>query len=447
MDATTTAQRNDGTWSATVAETTCDHKHSNEKAARGCGDWQAIGLAKSEDRWTARATGADRKPRARKQFASFAPTTDDGERASDDDIATSHEYVPAKELIELWHAVTSAATIRPAANLMFLGPSGSGKTDGARYLAGLVGLDFMKVDAASMTDPEAWFGTRELVVEDGVAVTKYAPSSFAIAITKPGLILIDEISRVRDEHRNVILPVLDGTRQVMNPLTSEILVRHPQCFVVMAGNVGIAFTGTNAIDPAFMTRAITVEFDYLAETDEQRVVVDASGCTTDDAYVFVRLANETRAKSAIDPEFLPVSTREIIEMGRLTERGLSRDLAVKFVVLNAASAEGGTASVRQELQSIWNGVRASRPVAGGSTVTADWNCPEHGGHKVIPAGVSSKTGRSYTSFRGCPIFGCENTSDRTKAVQPVNGTILCPDCNDPQPVGRSICVNCGASLQ
>ena len=56
--------------------------------------------------------------------------------------------------------------------------------------------------------------------------------------------------------------------------------------------------------------------------------------------VFVRFANETRAKAKIDPEFLPISTREAIEMGRLVKDGLTRDLAVKFTVLNGASSEG-----------------------------------------------------------------------------------------------------------
>src|SRR6185503_13539156 len=40
--------------------------------------------------------------------------------------------------------------------LFFVGPSGSGKTEGARYIAESAGVDFTKVDAPAMTDPESW---------------------------------------------------------------------------------------------------------------------------------------------------------------------------------------------------------------------------------------------------------------------------------------------------
>lgn len=390
-------------------------------------------------------------PKARNlNFDGLRVQTDAGELATDDDMAASHEYVPMPDLAALWHSVVIGAQKRPAENLMFVGPSGSGKTDGARYLAALVGLPFTKVDAASMTDPESWFGTRELVVQDGVAVTEYRPSAMVEAIQKPGVLLVDEVSRVRDEHRNVWLPLLDGTRAVMNPLTGEVLQRHPQCFVIMAGNVGLNFTGTNAIDPAFWTRCLTVEFDYIDAANETRIVVDASGCDEESAAVFVRFAGETRAKAAIDPEFAPISTREVIAMGQRVSDGLSRDLAVKFVVLNAASGEGGSASVRQELQTIWNGVRtviAPKP-------TSDWTCPDHGTVKTVPAGISKTTGKPFAAFRACPLPGCGKTEDKNpmpKTTNPrsstSNGTTICGDCNSPQPAGRNaICVSCGAAL-
>lgn len=443
---TTTMLRDNGSWAAIVNDDMCTHKHSTEQKALDCIEWETKTLARTgKSAWHA-------PKRGKLQFDRIATTVaPDGELATDDDLAHSHEYVPMPDLAALWHAVTTGAKTRPAANLLFIGPSGSGKTDGARYLASLVGLPFTKVDAASMTDPEAWFGTREIVVQDGVAVTDYKPSSFVESIQKPGVTLIDEITRVRDEHRNVLLPVLDGTRAVMNPLTGEVIKRHPQNFIIMAGNVGLHFTGTNAVDPAFITRALTVEFDYIDATTEARIVVDASGCSHEDATIFVRFATETRTKAANDPEFLPISTRELIEAGRLVTDGLTRDLAVKFVVLNAASGEGGSASIRQELQNIWNGVRVSHVGANPEydAHTSTWTCPAHGQVKTVPAGTSTRTGRPYKAFRACPVFGCQHTEGKSPSgpSSTANGTTICGDCNTPQPAGRSaICYNCGAAL-
>lgn len=456
----TTAQRPDGTFSATVIpgygdhlEDTCTHKHGDEPAARACGNWEANAIRKGQTRW--HAPKSTRGSRPQLNFDQIAVAIEQTGQASDDELAHSHEYVPMPELAQLWHAVVTGAKTRPAANLIFVGPSGSGKTDGARYLAALVGLPFTKVDAASMTDPEAWFGTREIVVENGVAVTRYLPSAFVESIQKPGLTLIDEVTRVRDEHRNVLLPLLDATRSVMNPLTGEVIQRHPQNFIVMAGNVGLHFTGTNAIDPAFLTRALTVEFDYIDSETEQRVVRDASGCDAEAALVFVKFANETRAKAKVDDQFVPISTRELIEAGRLVKDGLTRDLAVKFTVFNAASGEGGSSSIRQELQNIWNGVRAARlPNAttdnAPGAVNPAWVCPTHGTAKDIPAGVSTKTGKPYSAFRACTQYGCQHTSDKSPSRYAAPATQTgktCQTCGNVNPVGRNaFCVNCGSAL-
>ena len=41
-----------------------------------------------------------------------------------------------------------------------------------------------------------------------------------------------------------------------------------------------------------------------------------------------------------------------------------------------------------------------------------WQCPEHGGSKVVPAGVSKKTGRPYQAFVVCDEQGCDRKPPR-----------------------------------
>lgn len=315
-----------------------------------------------------------------------------------------HDYIPNPDLMKLWQAVVGNTLQNGAdpANLLFLGPSGSGKTDAAQYLAEKVNLPYTKVDAASMTDPESWFGTREIVVEEGVSVTRYTPSAFARAIQAPGVIHIDEINRVDDEHRNVLLPLTDGTGRVTNPLTGEIVVRNKHAFVIMAGNRGLQFTGISNIDPAFMTRALTVEFDYLPPDKEVDIAVQETGVDPDIAAIFARFAQETRIKAKNDPDFSPVSTREVLAASRLVAGGLTHDLAIKFVVLNGASGEGGSASMRSELEKIWAGVRVLVKSAPGAP-------------KVAPSTGSG---------------------------------LICPDCGTQAVPGvTTFCASCGASLQ
>jgi MoxR-like ATPase len=279
-------------------------------------------------------------------------------------VRTDTGFIASRELLAVWDAVSTARDAGGhAMNLFFVGPSGSGKTRAASHLATIAGLSFTKVDAPAMTDPESWFGTREVVAKDGVPVTVYRPSTFVTAVQQPGVLLLDEMNRIRDEHRQILLALLDGTHQVTNPLNGEVVVKHPDCIIVMSGNVGLQFTGTYAVDPALMTRALTVRFGYLAAEDEIAVAiaesapVEADRCDEATARLFVRFATETRTRAMTDPDMLPISTREVISACRLVARGLSADLAAMTAMIDGASDEGGTGGVRDRLVNIWTGIR------------------------------------------------------------------------------------------
>lgn len=326
-------------------------------------DWRAkkgVGGSGSTRRSTTRS------PRQTIVMPDFrAPAMDgaEGEFVSDDDLTSghSHKYIPMPDLIETWGSVANAAAsgAQPF-NLMFLGPSGSGKTEGASFLAALVGLPFTKIDCASMTDPESWFGTRELIESDnGTTITSYRPSAFVLAIEEPGVLLLDEVNRVGDTVRNILLPLLDGTHQVTNPLNGEVVIKHPRCFVIMSGNRGLNFTGTFAIDPALMTRSLVVPFDYTDQANEVKIAMEASGCDEEVASLFVRFAVEARAKAKLDQDFPSISTREVLAACKLVASGASPDLAARVVVINGASDEGLAASAQQGLLNIWTGIRTA----------------------------------------------------------------------------------------
>lgn len=274
------------------------------------------------------------------------------------------DYRPSKELVATWAAVLLSASDGNAAdNLIFLGPSGSGKTEAVKYLGGLSGLPLYSVDASAMTDPESWFGTREVVAENGVPVTKYTPSDFVTALGQRCVLRIDEVNRVSDAVRNILLPLLDDQRSVTNPLTGERVVRHPQCFVIMTGNAGLMFTGTYAVDPALMTRALTTNFDYLEAAEETEVVISRTGVDRTDAELLVRFAGETRSRAKANEDFPPVSTREVLTAARLIVRGLDPNTAVHQAVINAADGNGGGESVRANLEMIWTGIRPAKTSA------------------------------------------------------------------------------------
>ena len=52
-------------------------------------------------------------------------------------------------------------------------------------------------------------------------------------------------------------------------------------------------------------------------------------------------------------------------------------------------------------------------------------CPLHGQPwKTVPAGVSTKTGRPYNSFKACPVQGCDQRPPRTPRPNGQGSAIL-----------------------
>lgn len=269
------------------------------------------------------------------------------------------DYKPSREVVATWAAVQLiAADGGLAPNMLFLGPSGSGKTACAEYLAHIAGLPFTKVDAPSMTDPESWFGTREVVTGPaGTPITVVRDSAFVTAIQQRGVCVVDEVNRTPDAIRNILLALMDDSRAVTNPLTGRTVVRHPECFVIMTGNVGLQFTGTYAVDPALLTRCLTTNFEYLTLDAETELAVSRTGCSAEHAALFARFAMEARMRATQVEDFPPVSTREVLVACSLVARGLDPNTAAHQVIINQADASGGAESVRATLERIWTGIR------------------------------------------------------------------------------------------
>ena len=263
------------------------------------------------------------------------------------------------------------------------GPSGCGKTDGARYLAQSAGLPFVKIDCKSMIDAESWFGTRGAT--DGS--TYYAPSVFVRAITEPGVLFLDEYTRVTNDVRDVLNPLLDGTRNVLNPITGESIVMHPDCLVVLAGNVGYRFTGTFDVDPALTSHVIVHNLDYPAPDDERAILTEATGIDAATVDRLVRLGVESRT----NPNLPNVSTRELLAAGRLIARGLDERAAVGAAIIAGASDEGGQSWPRARLDTLWSGI-------GGATAqpeaTAKAPCEWCGADAQTPGWACVQCGRS-----------------------------------------------------
>lgn len=264
-----------------------------------------------------------------------------------------HTYRPNPKLVTLWDAILKASKRGDYLVLTMHGPHGSGKTDAGEFLAKRAGLPYVKVDAKSMVDAEAWFGTRGAVEGS----TFYHPSEFVLGLQRACVIQIDEYTRVTNEVRDVLNPFMDGTRSVLNPITGDRIVLHPECIVILSGNVGFKYTGVFDVDPATTSRLAVINIDYPEPDVEKAIIAEHTGI---DAAVIERLVNlgqETRS----NPKFEAVSTRQLIQTAVLVRDGLDETEAVEAKIINAASDQGDGASLRSRLNTLWGGIANDEP--------------------------------------------------------------------------------------
>jgi nitric oxide reductase NorQ protein len=259
-----------------------------------------------------------------------------------------HTYRPNPKMVRLWDAILKAAARGDHLVLAMHGPHGSGKTDGAEYLAKRADRPLVKVDAKSMVDAEAWFGTRGAVEGS----TFYHPSEFVKAIQSRSVVQIDEYTRVSNDVRDVLNPLMDGSRTVLNPITGDRITLHPECVILLSGNVGFKYTGSYDVDPATTSRLAVINIDYPEHDDEVAIIREHAGIEAGTAERLVQLAVETRN----NPQMEAVSTRQLLQAAVLIRDGLDETEAVEAKIINAASDQGDGGSARARLATLWGGI-------------------------------------------------------------------------------------------
>jgi midasin (ATPase involved in ribosome maturation) len=237
---------------------------------------------------------------------------------------TSDFYISpeAKMVMTTAHQMSLANPGR-AVKIMMVGPTGSGKTTLPKLLAQVTGRNFLRMNCATIRDPEEWFGFRE--AKGGSTV--FIPSAFSEAIAKGNLVLVlDEFNRLEPWLHNTLYPLLDD---------DGFTVVHDQRFeigsnvlVVATINQGYKYTGTFELDEALTNRFhFTLELGHIPHKEEVSVLVSRTGIEEDIAVSIVKTANTLRAEN------VSCSTSRSIEVARMVVSGLAVREAFEFAVI------------------------------------------------------------------------------------------------------------------
>ena len=168
------------------------------------------------------------------------------------------------------------SNIKAKRSTMLLGPTGVGKTELVKNIADSLGLPLTIFDMGTMSDPiMSLVGTHTISVKDDKTISEFIASRFSEMIQKPGVILLDELSRAVVTANNLLFPCLDFRRELPMEYcfhNCEPVKVHPDCVFIATANVGSQYTGTHKLDRALLDRFVLIEIDPLNEEMTKEVV-------------------------------------------------------------------------------------------------------------------------------------------------------------------------------
>ena len=237
-------------------------------------------------------------------------------------------------------------------NTLLVGPTGTGKTELIILACQKLGISCSVYDMGSMYDPISGLLGVHRLQEGGVSVFDYA--KFTEDISKPGVILLDELSRAPVTTNNILFPCLDSRRKLPIEIAGGNDLRevevHEDCTFIATANIGAEYTGTMSMDKALVNRFFPIELDYLPEKDEVGLLKKRCRIEHDMASTIVKVTSEVRSLYKKQELSTSLSTREALMVGDLVSDGWTPLKAMELVFLplfEGSNMEGERGIVRK----------------------------------------------------------------------------------------------------
>lgn len=208
---------------------------------------------------------------------------------------------PAVDPVYIWrdsllrHFVASQCE---GENMWLAGPKGTGKTQAAQQFAARTGRSFTRINFQKFTAPEDYVGSTGL--ENGA--TLYKEGDFLLAYGRPGaVILLDEITNADPGNLAVLNGYLEPGARVnaggkVRSRAAGVLILAADNSIGNGDDTG-RYAGLRQMNSSLLDRfARGVVLEYLPDKEEEKALVNHTGCTRKLAAHVVRCINAARAK-------------------------------------------------------------------------------------------------------------------------------------------------------
>ena len=238
-------------------------------------------------------------------------------------------------------------------NTMLIGPTGTGKTELILHIAKALNKECNIYDMGAMQDPLTdLLGTHRL--ENGNSIFDY--SKFVEDVQKPGIILLDELSRAPQMAMNILFPCLDSRRELRIDIAGSNNIRkvkvHPECVFIATANIGAEYSGTQEIDAALLNRFLPLTLDYMPQNIEKLVVKVRTNIDESSANIITNYAVQIRESYKNNVISKSMSTREVLNVAELVADGFTIADAMNYIVLQKFQDEDEQITVKSILMSL-----------------------------------------------------------------------------------------------
>lgn len=226
------------------------------------------------------------------------------------------------------------------------GPTGTGKSRFVEHMAYKMKKPIITVACHEETSATDLLG--RYIIKGNETVWKDGP--LTTAVKEGAIIYLDEIAEARPDVIVAVHPLTDFRRSLYLDKHGEEVLAHEDFMFVASFNPGYQ-KGFKELKPSTRQRFVSMSFDYPNPKMEAEIIVAETGVDDGDAKKLVKVGNKIRNLTEMGLAET-VSTRLLVDAGKLIHSGLAKRLAVEVAIVEPLTDDLDSLEALKEMTSL-----------------------------------------------------------------------------------------------